>query len=557
MIPKRIDHDPDCDNYRALAIYIADAALGKTPGEKTLFSWYSGGLGDTANYWQGLEDVELAQTLNQRSKAGKTYHLMVSFRPEDEGKLTEGVLRDIEGMLAAALGFYEHQRHCGVHLNTANLHMHIAFSMIHPQTYNRHAPYRDQYKLLRACRAIEQKYGLTVDKGMEPDAPKRDRQASAKIQTIESQSGQESLFSYVLRHKPDIMAKLTPATSWPEVHVAFLQNGLSLVPAGNGLKIKDRYGKHHVKPSVIDRLWSKANLEARFGPLETPSSELLQSVKAGRRYEARPLQVNPERDGLYQDFLTEIAARRSTLASINQEGARLYEAHKEKWEQKRRGIKLMPMLKADRQRVNLALQNREREELASLRANVAMKRKEARAERPYTSWNTYLQHLAGQGHETALAILRSKNMEVQPEAAAVFQVNHQSHEPERPQLKQEQRALNAPGISYRHQRALLTVFKMRELIEEENASGNTPLELRFRIDGKGTVIFNVPGGAIRDNGREITFSAGSGAIKDLALKFAKKRWGDHSILSDSNTIRFDSGKVRQKSTVLADNQMIK
>ena len=68
---------------------------------------------------------------------------------------------------------------------------------------------------------------------MEPDAPKRDSGANAKIQTIESQSGQESLFSYVLRHKPDIMAKLTPATSWPEAHAAFLQNGLSLIPAGN------------------------------------------------------------------------------------------------------------------------------------------------------------------------------------------------------------------------------------------------------------------------------------------------------------------------------------
>ena len=65
------------------------------------------------------------------------------------------------------------------------------------------------------------------------------------------------------------------------------------------MKIKDRCGKHHVKPSLIDRLWSKANLEARFGPFEAPSDELLQNIKADRRYEARPLQVNPERDGLY------------------------------------------------------------------------------------------------------------------------------------------------------------------------------------------------------------------------------------------------------------------
>ncbi len=537
MIPKRIDHDPDCNNYRALTLYIADAALGKTPGEKTIFSWYSGGLGDMGDYWQGLEDVELVQAMNQRAKAGKTYHLMVSFRPEDEDKLTEEVLRDIEDMLAAALGFEEHQRHCGVHRNTANPHMHIAYSMIHPLTYNRHAPYRDQYKLLRVCRAIERKYGLTVDKGVEPNAPKRDKEASAKIQTIESQSGQESLFSYVLRHKPDIMDKLTHATSWPDVHVAFLQNGLSLVPAGNGLKIKDRYGKHHVKPSVIERLWSKANLEARFGPFEAPSNELLQNVKADRRYEGRPLQVNPERDGLYQDFLTEISARRSVLSSINQEGARLYEDHKEKWEQKRREIKLMPMLKADRQRVNLALQNREREELAALRADVAMKRKEARTERPYTSWNSYLQHLASQGHETALAVLRSKNMEVQPEAApAPGQAPSRPHDMDQSWPEQIERILAAPGVSYGHQRALLAVLKMRELLEREAEPGGAAQELRFRIDAKGTVIFTLPGGSIRDTGRAVHFSAHDKSIKALAVKFAQMRWGRYAALVEGNRI---------------------
>ncbi len=548
MIPKRIDHDPDCDNYRALALYIADAALGKTPGEKTIFSWYSGGLGDTGDYWQGLEDVELVQALNQRTRAGKTYHLMVSFRPEDEDKLTEEVLRDIEGMLAAAIGFDEHQRHCGAHRNTSNLHMHISFNCVHPQTYNRHNPYRDQYKLIRVCRAIEQKYGLAVDKGMEAGAIKRDSQGNAKVQTIESQSGQESLFSYVLRHKPDIMAKLTPATSWPEVHVVFLQNGLSLVPAGNGLKIKDRYGKHHVKPSDIDRLWSKANLEARFGPFEAPSNELLQSVKADRRYEARPLQVNPERDGLYQDFLAEIAARRSALGAINHEGARLYEAHKEKWEQKRREIKLLPMLKADRQRVNLTLQNREREELAALRADVAMKRKEARAERPYTSWNTYLQHLAAQGHETALAVLRSKNMEVQPEAAPVLgQAPSTPHEPDQSWSEQRRIILDTPGISYRHQRALLSVVKMRELLEREAEHGGTPQELQFRIDAKGTVIFTLPGGSIRDTGRVVHFSAHSESIRDLAVKFAQMRWGNHAAVVAGNRICRDDDKFVQLS----------
>jgi hypothetical protein len=475
---------------------------------------------------------------------------MVSFRPEDEDKLTEKVLREIEEMLAETLGFGEHQRHCGVHRNTTNLHMHIGFNCIHPQTYNRHTPYRDKYKLCQVCRAIEQKYGLTVDKGMEPDAQKRDGQANAKVKTIESQTGRETLFSYVLRHQPDIEDKLASTKNWPEAHSVFLQYALSLVPAGNGLKIKDRYGKHHVKPSAIDRTWSKARLEERFGPFELPSNELLQSVKAGHRYEARPLQVNPERDGLYQIFLMEIAARRNAMSVINQEGAQLYDDHKKRWEQKRRKVKLRPMLKADRQRINLLMKDRERDELATLRANLAMKRQDARVERPYTSWNTYLQHLAAQGHETALAILRSKKMEVQPEAATAFQPDTRPHEVKQADVDQKQEILNTPGIAYRHQMALLTVLKMRELIEQENVSGKEPMEMRFQIDAKGTVIFSLAGGSIRDNGCEINYSAGNGVIKDLAFKFAKKRWGNNFVLSGDNTMRFDRDKIPQKDHAL-------
>jgi hypothetical protein len=417
---------------------------------------------------------------------------------------------------------------------------------LHPQTYNRHTPYRDKYKLCQVCRVIEQKYGLVVDKGMEPDAPKRDGQANAKVKTIESQTGRETLFSYVLRHKPDIEDNLASAKNWPEVHTAFLQYGLSLVPAGNGLKIKDRHGKHHVKPSAIDRTWSKAKLEERFGPFELPSNELLQSVKADHRYEARPLQVNPERDGLYQTFLTEIAVRRNALRAINQDGARLYDDHKKRWEQKRRKVKLMPMLKADRQCINLLMKDREWDELAALRADLAMKRKEVRLERPYTSWNSYLQHLATQGHETALAILRSKKMEVQPEVATAFQTDTNHHEVKQSGVDQKQEVLNTPGIAYRHQRALLTVLKMRELIEQENASGKEPVEMRFQIDAKGTVLFNLAGGSILDNGHEIQYSAGNEVIKDLAFKFARTRWGDNFIVSGGNSIQFDRDKVTQK-----------
>ena len=154
MISKRIDRKPENDNYGALANYVRDAKhtyghgqladyIGDTlhGGEKVLYSWHAGCLSD--DYDLALREVQATQTLNTRSRKEKTYHLVISFRPEDEDKLTEEVFRDIELSFAKALGFEEHQRHCGVHKNTDNLHIHVAYNMIHPVTLARHEPYRD------------------------------------------------------------------------------------------------------------------------------------------------------------------------------------------------------------------------------------------------------------------------------------------------------------------------------------------------------------------------------------------------------------------------------
>ena len=48
----------------------------------------------------------------------------------DEAKLTPEAFKTIEQHFPAALGYAEHQRHCGVHKNTGNLHMHVAYNMI-------------------------------------------------------------------------------------------------------------------------------------------------------------------------------------------------------------------------------------------------------------------------------------------------------------------------------------------------------------------------------------------------------------------------------------------
>lgn len=77
------------------------------------------------------------QALNTRVASNKSYHLVVSFRPEDEAKLTPDILRDIERRFTQAQGLSEHQRHCAVHTDTQNIHMQIAYNLIHPVTLTR------------------------------------------------------------------------------------------------------------------------------------------------------------------------------------------------------------------------------------------------------------------------------------------------------------------------------------------------------------------------------------------------------------------------------------
>ena len=100
MISRRIPINPTHDRYPRLAAYIADAGHG---GEKCLMAWCAGCLGGE-DYAEGVAEVADVQDCNTRAQGAKTYHLLVSFRPEDETRLAPEVFQDIERRFAAALG---------------------------------------------------------------------------------------------------------------------------------------------------------------------------------------------------------------------------------------------------------------------------------------------------------------------------------------------------------------------------------------------------------------------------------------------------------------------
>jgi len=259
----------------------------------------------------------------------------VSFRAEDEEALTPEVLKEIEAELAKALGFEEHQRHCGVHKNTANLHMHVAFNMIHPERLTRRDPFRDYHTRDRVCRAMEERFGLVVDNGREQaklrealqgvdgEAVCPDRRPLGDgAATVEAHTGQESFESYAKSFRESILDSLgAEVANWQSLHQALARHGLVIKPLGSGLVIQDRHGKHRVKASSLDRSLSKGALEKRFGQFQ-PAGTAIDAVRSLDRYQAMPIhRQSPERDKLFAEYQVGIAERKEAFAALQGERA--------------------------------------------------------------------------------------------------------------------------------------------------------------------------------------------------------------------------------------------
>jgi len=534
MISRKIGIGPKNDNYARLAHYIAAAGQ---EGEKLLTSWCAG-CAEEEDYAGGIAEVTDTQALNTRAKAAKTYHLIVSFRPEDEAKLTPEVFREIEGRFAAALGYTEHQRHCAVHKNTGNLHMHIAYNMIHPEKRTWNKEFRDFSARNKLCRELEQEYGLVVDKGREPGQKHPalgDRAAQA-----EAHSGQESFESYAKRHTDKILAAVGTVRGWQELHTALASFGLEIKPHGNGLVVKDQHGKHTVKASAVDRSLSLKKLVARFGPY--CPAQGLEDIQELSRYQAEPLHRSPERGELFAEYRRGIEERKARLQAVKDREDAALAAIRGKWAAKRKEIEGMGIAKKNKRSLLTLTRKHEAEAIAKARLDRTPEREAVRRDIPFTSWNGFLQHRAEQGNETALAVLRSRRESVAEEKEAAPAKDWSQHGKEQFQDKagiraeyaeKERTLLERQDIAARRKTRLLAVLRMERLAAENGLD-----RFRHKVDHKGAVIFTLPGGGvIRDEGKELFFSARDEAAQRIALAYAQKKWGQGVTLEGNHIVR--------------------
>jgi hypothetical protein len=307
VIAVRIDPDkkdkskPIRDDYTRLGEYIAAA---KEKGEKLDKFWIvnCGAGTELENLKTALIEIEAKRFMKPKIR-NKTYHLMVSFRPGEREKLSADDLKDIERNFADALGYTEHQRVVGTHLNTDNFHMHVAYNKIHPVTLKCLTPEKDFFALERVCRAMEKKYGLFVDKGLS-DTRDHDK-AAQKARRFERQTWQQSFEGHLQEHKAEILVAIGGATTWRELHAGLAEFDAGLKKRGAGLVF------HHLadprrtmKASSLDRSCSLAALEKLLGPFH-PAKEEAKGAEHRRRapkrpYTAKPLFHHPGQDQLWR-----------------------------------------------------------------------------------------------------------------------------------------------------------------------------------------------------------------------------------------------------------------
>jgi hypothetical protein len=227
-------------------------------------------------------------------------------------------------------------------------------------------------------------------------------------------------------------------------------------------------------------------------------------------YTAQPLQRDADRDDLYAEFCRAMDERRFEMAKIKEQEDRIYKTLRQGWDKTWANIKTMPMLRQHRQKVRERFADKKKTELAAFRSQMRLKKDEVRNRYPFTAWNAFLQHKAGQGNETALAILRSRQRKIQVQVKGASTPAH-------------------------NQNILTAVAQMREALSGETAPlGNA--RLKYRVDGKGTLIFNLPDGVtIRDAGQEIYCTSNNEKAEALAAKLAKIRWG-HSAVNNGHKL---------------------
>jgi hypothetical protein len=348
-----------------------------------------------------VEVMEVLQEANVRAKGSKTYHLVISFHPEDR-RLASAELQDVVRRAVGAAGLGEHQYIAVRHSEQEHEHLHVAVNKIHPETMKIHHPYKAIPAFQALASVLEQELGLhRVDRT-------RGRAESHRARDFEAHRGIESFSRWARRTIGDAMGH-DPIGSWPALHDELARFGVRLVRRGNGLAIVDATRPNLAcKASALGRAWSKQRLCERYGefvPGPGPTEIARAQVEA---YEERPLGRELD-DGLWREYREALDAVRRHRSELREAMASRIQAarvaHVERFKLRHHAIAAMPIPPREKRGLYKTLAFERKYAERRLRATIKGWRAVTVDTHP-GSWKQFLAERAAQGDQRALRRLR-------------------------------------------------------------------------------------------------------------------------------------------------------
>ena len=420
-----------------------------------------------------IQEVLATQAKNQRAKADKTYHLLISFAPGEI--LSDNLLNAIEDKVVSSIGFKDHQRISTVHHDTDNLHIHVAINKIHPKTINMIEPYRAYRIFAEVATQLEFEFGLEVT-----NHQTRKGRSENLADDMEQHSGIESLVNWMKRHCKD---QIEMANNWDEVHQTLATHGLKIKLRGNGFVFCDELGLM-VKASSISRNFSKKNLLSKLGEFIPASLQSETIVQNTYHYEpANKTMSNSELYARYRDerFNNKIILS-DKLKLLRVAKTISIEKAKKRAKLKISALKLMKMSKIQKKYLYSQISKALLDEIELIRNNYSNQRHRQIDGYKSRTWADWLRHKAQAGDRDALIVLRFQNRKNKG-------------------------------------RYTLSGFRTDPSPGEINNLDS--------ITKEGTEIYKINKAVIRNNGHEIRLSKGS-SINTLinALKMARRQYGN-------------------------------
>lgn len=398
--------------FKRTAEYVVDV---KGAGEKV--GWYrlSNCHSDTPAV--AIGEVLATQSQNKRTKADKTYHLVVSL-PHWE-HLTREMAADIEDTICAGLGFGDHQRISAVHQDTEHSHLHIAVNKIHPTTFRCIEPYYPYYKLDSLAKELEIKHGLHNDNRI------GEGKRFTKIGEMEAHQQEESFLRWLHENLGSrIKDLLQEAQGWQDVHQILSEYGAVIKPRGAGLAIVTMDGTVGIKASSLDRKLSFKSLSDRFGDYEPPK---LQNPPQQQYH--RDGRKQAETSSLYADYQRSrqdnCQSRSQALEELRRERIEYSTKVGERYHQRRASVKSnTEMDNRTKRSAYHDLSQEMKKELAEFKRHEETRRRTIRQKFPALTWDQYLAKRAEQGDAEALTIVRRRKSYRQQISQALLTVEN-------------------------------------------------------------------------------------------------------------------------------------